>query len=462
MPVEVDSDRWERRLKLLAEEYRVPGATLGILRHRQDWADEVTVMATGVLNKQTGVPTTADSLFQIGSITKVWTATVVMQLVERGLLELDTPVVEVLPNLRLGDSGVTSQVTLHHLLTHTSGIEGDLFLDTGRGDDCLEQFVVRLREFPQNHPPGATWSYCNSGYTLTGRVIEHVVGTTWDKAMRNRLFEPLGLIHTVTLPEEALLFRTAVGHVGEEVGDPYRAPTWVLPRSTGPAGLITASAANVLAFARIHLSGGLAADGSRLLREETIATMANHHAERPDNHPVSDSWGLGWARYLWDGWRILGHDGGTIGQSAFLRVCPEAGLAVVLLTNGGHSGNLYEDLFREIFGDLAGIALPPPLQPPSDRISVDCRPHAGTYERVGSRLEVYSDGGMRLRETVTGPLAHYVPDPTKEYGLVPVSDNLFALRPPGARMWTPVTFFSLPSGRRYVHFRGRATPKVDH
>ena len=167
-------------------------------------------------------PATADSLFQIGSITKVWTATVVMQLVDEGLLELDTPVVEVLPELRLSDPDVTKSVTIRHLLTHTSGIDGDVFTDTGRGDDCLEKYVDLLAEAGQNHPLGATWSYCNSGFSLLGRVIEKLTGTTWDPALRDRLFTPLGLTRTVTLPEEALLHSAAVGHVdveGEQVAD---------------------------------------------------------------------------------------------------------------------------------------------------------------------------------------------------------------------------------------------------
>ena len=111
-------------------------------------------MTHGVLSLRTEAPTTADSLFQIGSITKVWTATVIMQLVDEGRLELDTPVVEVLPDLRLSDAEVTRTVTIRHLLTHTSGIDGDVFTDTGRGDECLERYVALLADVAQNHPLG--------------------------------------------------------------------------------------------------------------------------------------------------------------------------------------------------------------------------------------------------------------------------------------------------------------------
>lgn len=457
----IDADHWQRRLAALADRYRVPGAALGILRLRPDGDDELVQVAHGVLNKDTGVAATPDSLFQIGSITKVWTATVAMRLVDEGELELDAPVLDVLPELRLADSDATKRVTLRHLLTHTSGIDGDLFLDTGRGDDCLGRFVARLEEAAQTHPLGATWSYCNAGFSLLGRMIERLTGETWDRAMRERLFEPLGLARTVTLPEEALLYRTAVGHVGEEAGEPYRASAWVLPRSTGPAGLITAAVGDVLAFARLHLAGGLAPDGTRLLRETTVATMTEKHADLPDPHTLGDSWGLGWIRFTWDDRWLVGHDGNTIGQSAFLRVCPDEGLAVALLTNGGHTRDLYQELYRELFAELAAIAMPHPLGPPPEPVSVDMTPFVGTYERAGARIEVVVDGGEpTLRATVTGPLAVLVSEPTKQFRLVAVTENLFVVRAPKAESWMPVTFHALPSGERYVHFGARATPKL--
>ncbi|MFE2984869.1 hypothetical protein [Streptomyces sp. NPDC059262] len=83
------------------------------------------------------------------------------------------------------------------------------------------------------------------------------------------------------------------------------------------------------------------------------------------------------------------------------------------------------------------------------------------YERAGVRAEVLLTGeGLRLRQTLTGPLAELAPDPTQEYDLVPVSDSLFAFRAPESRTWTPVTFYTLPTGEPYVHYGVRAAPKV--
>ncbi|WP_341933318.1 serine hydrolase [Microbacterium sp. LWO14-1.2] len=462
-PAAIDAAHWQHRLDELARLHDVPGAQLGILRYDPEGRDEVVTAATGTLNADLPAASATvlpDSVFQIGSISKVWTATAVMRLIEQGAFTLDTPVVEIVPDLQLATEEFTRGVTVRHLLTHTSGIDGDVFTDTGRGDDCLEKYTELFPEIGVNHPLGATWSYCNSGFSLLGRVIESATGSVWDAAMRDLLFTPLGLTHTVTLPEEAILHSAAVGHV-ESGENPVIAPVWALPRSLGPAGLITARAADVLAFARLHLAGGVAADGTRLLEESTVAEMQAFQAEVPDKHILGDSWGLGWIRFDWNGERLYGHDGNTIGQAAFLRVHAESGVAVTLLTNGGHTRDLYEDLYREIFAELSGVTMQATVQPPAEPVEVDIAPFVGTYERASVRAEVFvGDDGPMLRTTVLGPLAELEPDPVDEYALTPYSDGVFALRAPGTQTWMTATFYTLPTGEEYLHFGARATPKV--
>src|ERR1700722_16308649 len=436
----IDVAHWQRRLAVLAERHKVPGASLGILRLGTDGRpDEVIGAAYGYANAPAKIEATTDTLFQIGSMSKVWTATLAMQLVDEGKLDLDAPVAEVLPELQLDDSETAKTVTMRHLLNHTSGIDGDVFTDTGRGDDCVEKYVGLMSGVKQNHPLGATWSYCNSGFTLAGRVIEKLTGLTWDAALRERIYAPLGLKHTVTLPEEALLFRAAAAHVDTRA-EPVLAPVWQLPRSLGPAGLITSIPADVLAFARLHLASSLAADGTRVLSADSAAAMTEFQAEVPDKYVLGDSWGIGWIRFGWDGQRLVGHDGNTIGQAAFLRVLPEAGLAGTLLPNGGHARDMYYELYREIFAELAGVGLPAAIAPPADSVEADITPHLGTYERAGVVMEVLADTGKHegptLRTTVTGPIAEMVPDPVDEYAMTPVSPDLWLVREPGPRTGT--------------------------
>src|SRR3954468_23579176 len=316
----IDIQHWRQRLALLADKHGVPGASLAVL------ADgEVADTAYGVLNRRTGAEATPDSLFQIGSITKVWTATLAMQLVDEGLLDLDEPIITYLPSFQVADPEVTRTVTTRHLLAHTSGIDGDLFLDTGRGDDCIERYVAACATLGQNHPLGATMSYCNSGYTVLGRLIEVLRGATWDTVLRERLFAPLGLMSAGTLPEEALLHRAAVGHITPPGGELQVTPMWGIYRSCGPAGLIHATAKDTLAFAKLHLADGVAADGTRVLSAESARAWREPQVDVPDRWTLGSQWGLGWILMDW-GRPVYGHDGNTLGQGGFLRIVPDSGV----------------------------------------------------------------------------------------------------------------------------------------
>jgi CubicO group peptidase (beta-lactamase class C family) len=462
----LDQQHWQQRLDELAAKHQVPGATLAVLRLGRDGADdELIEAATGVLNKATGVAVTTDSVFQIGSITKVWTATLVMQLVDEGKLDLDAPLVEVLPELQLGDPDVAKRVTMRHLLTHTSGIDGDVFTDTGRGDDVLAKYVAALADVAQNHPLGATFSYCNSGYSLAGRVVEVLTATTWDAVLRERVIEPLGLTHTSTLPEEAILHRAAVGHISPDPEqEPQPAPVWMLPRSLGPAGLVNATARDVTAFARLHLRGGLGPNGDAVLSAGSAAAMQAHQTELPDPYSLGDSWGLGWIRFDWHGTRVVGHDGTTIGQNAFLRLLPDpdgAGdLAVALWTNGGQPRDLFAELYAEVFGELAGVRPSEQLEPPAEAPGVELTRYVGTYERSSVTTEVFErDGGLVMRVIPTGPIAEESGATEEELELHPVEQGLFATRAPQSETWMAVVFYTLDNGAEYLHYGVRANPR---
>ena len=461
-PSRLDQQHWARRLDELAVRHHVVGASLAIRRVHEDGEDELIEAATGVLNKNTGYPVTTDSVFQIGSITKVWTTTMVMQLVDEGLLSLDTPVAELVPGLELGDQDVAKKVTMRHLLTHTSGLDGDVFTDTGRGDDCLQKYVDGLSDVAQNHPLGATFSYCNSGFVLAGRIIEVLTGKTWDVVLRERIIEPLGLTHTSTLPEEAMLGHVAVGHISPEPEQETQVvPTLLMPRSLGPAGLINATAAEVTSFARMHHVGGTAPDGTRVLSVDSVKQMQAHQVDLPEKYTLGDSWGVGWIRFEWDGERLYGHDGSTFGQNAYLKVLPSQGLSVALLTNGGHTTDLYNDLYREIFDEVAGVAMRDQLTPPTDAPQVELSSYVGTYERSSITSEVFErDGSLVIKVIPSGPTAEASGATVEELTLQPVEQGLFVTQPPGQESWLPVFFYDLPDGSPYLHYGARAQPKV--
>jgi CubicO group peptidase (beta-lactamase class C family) len=454
----LNAANWTARLNELATEARVPGAALGI------WAGGQEILAAaGELSAATKVSVTADSLFQVGSITKIWTATMIMQLVDEGQLSLDTTVAEVMPGARLGAGDLGGQVTVRHLLTHTSGIDGDVFTDTGRGDDCVERYVGLLAETPSVFTPGAAYSYCNSGFVVLGRIIEILDGQSWDESLRERLVGPLGITRTVTLPEEAILHRSAVGH--RRGGAPV--DVWSLPRGVGPAGLITAAAGNLLAFARLHLDGGVTAEGKRVVSEASVAAMQLAGAVIPEFSVPGSAVGLGWRLNRWGDRTIIGHDGDTIGQSAYLRIDPEAGVAACLLTNATESQTLYRQVFSEVFGPLTGATLPEPPRPAAaalrDGAAADLERHAGHYERVSRQFDVsVRDGQLRMVLTMTGNLAALTASEPEDLLLHPAdsSGTRFVLRSRDEDPWAPLSFGRLGDGTPYIYLGGRVTPRT--
>jgi hypothetical protein len=107
------------------------------------------------------------------------------------------------------------------------------------------------------------------------------------------------------------------------------------------------------------------------------------------------------------------------------------------------------------------VDMPAPIGPPAIPADADITPHLGVYERAGARLEVLpGDDGPVLRMTFTGPLTELLPDPVAEYPMTPAGPDLYLVREPDVQTWTPVTFYQLRTGERYVHFGARATPKT--
>jgi len=265
-------------------EWQIPGVTVAVLHD-----GKVETHGYGVISLETNYPTRPDTLFQVGSNSKVFTATLVMRLVEVGLLDLDTPVADYLPDLRLADPGAATTITLRHLLSHTSGLEGDRFEDTGEGDDAVGRYVAGAGDWAQNTAPGEFWSYCNSGFGLAGRIVEVAAGTTFEAAMKERVFVPLGLERSFYFAHEAIVYSAAAGHTqlpGEDV--PHVARPYHIGRRAHPAGGIIASAGDLLAFLRFHMGDGVV-NGERVLTVESMRAMQEPQVEIDDEQ----AWGIG-------------------------------------------------------------------------------------------------------------------------------------------------------------------------
>jgi CubicO group peptidase (beta-lactamase class C family) len=402
-------DRWlhERFAGLLAG-HRIPGAAIAIAV-----GDDVIEHAAGVLNNATGVEATPDSLFQVGSITKPLTATLVMQLADEGELELDAPVRRYLPGFRVADEGASAAITVRQLLTHTAGFGGDVFTDTGRNDDAVERYVAGLGEVEQQFPPGEMFSYNNAAYIVLGRIVEVLRDKPFAACLQEGLIDPLGLTHTVLGAERAIMFRAAVGHIGDKPGDPERpAPMWNLPASAAPAGsLLAMRPRDLLVFARMHLRGGLGPDGNAVLSRQSVAAMREQQVTLPPLGSGEDGWGLGWELGHWPGGEVFGHTGGTVGQTSVLRVVPGAEVAIAFVQNGGDVTTTVQEIFGFLLRELAGIELPPLPRPPAEPLSADPERYAGVYASPAGDLVVSADGDGRiwLEERPKGIFAELVP-----------------------------------------------------
>ncbi|MFI6997436.1 serine hydrolase domain-containing protein [Nocardia sp. NPDC050175] len=450
---------WQQRLDELRAAHHVPGASLAILVD-----GKVYEIASGVLHRGTGVPVTTDSVFLCGSIAKVYTATMIMRLVDQGKLDLDAVVADVLPEFATPDAEATKVITIRQLLSHTGGVTNDFNFDGGRGDNCLAEYVRAAREVALDCKPGTAMSYGGLGYIVLGRVIEVLTGTTWDQAVQDLLATPLGLDQLVTLPEQALKFRTAMSHLGEPGQYPDPAPEWdIMPRSVAPAARVITTAGDMVRFARMHLEAGRAADGTAVLSPEIVAAMQHREIDVPDKWSVSaDGWGLGWTTYDWNGIKGFGHDGAAIGQYAYLRAIPEAGVAVALLTNGGGARQLYAALFRELLAELAGVQMPEAFAPAEPPVQVAIAPFVGTYRRAGVVITVSNgdDGSAHM-------LYEFVDDmkdmsPPLSMDLTPVSATVFAASGAGPSFsedYMPVVFATLADGTEACYVGMRATPK---
>ncbi|WP_406638423.1 serine hydrolase [Amycolatopsis sp. WGS_07] len=455
---EIETWLQENFAALLAK-HQVPGAAIAVL------ADgEVIDHAAGVVNQGTGVESTVDSVFQIGSITKVWTTTLAMQLVDEGRLDLDRPVRDYLPEFALGDEEAAAAITVRQLTCHTAGFEGDIFTDTGPGDDCVEKLVATLSDVPQLFPPGERFSYNNAGYCVLGRVVEVLRGKCWDDCVREHLFAPLGLTHAASGPYDAIRYRAAIGHVSPKPDeDPVPAPVWALTRSNSPAGSTLAMRPrDLLTFVRMHLNEGKADDGTQVVLPESLLAMREPQTAVPYLGVMSAHWGLGWMLFDWDGGKVIGHDGGTIGQSAFLRVVPEQGVAIALLTNGGQPMHVYQEIFTKLLDELAGVTVPPLPEPNPAEAPADLSRYVGEYSSmVADTVVTEEDGKLWMERTPKGIFAEIGAPSGKEELLPCKGDTFVAMVPqvPGIYMAHAFVGDDGTGRAQFIH-TGRADRRV--
>jgi CubicO group peptidase (beta-lactamase class C family) len=379
--------RWEALTTFaseLREKLAVPGAVLGILTD-----GKTRMYSAGVTNLAHPLPVSEHALFQIGSITKTFTGTLIMRLVEAGELDLDTPIQSYVPEFRVQDSEATEKATIRHLLTHTGGWVGDFFVGTGMGMDAYPRYIASMAGLEQLAPLGTVWSYCNTGFSVLGAVIERVTGKPYEKALRHMLLEPLGLEMTYIDPLDVMTHRFVVGHSGGKPATP-----WHLERYAWSAGAITCTIGDLLRYAAFQLGDGCTQDGERLLTPESFAEMQRVHARLW----VDRGWGLSWSVDRFDGITRLAHGGATNGQKALLHLYPEHGFAVAVAANGGDSRTFNAQVTKRAAKDFIGLEIPTPR--PIQAEEAELEQYVGRYSRPFADLHVGCLAGRLVGQLV--------------------------------------------------------------
>ncbi len=446
-------------LPALLAEHDVPAAAVAV-----GLGDDVVEAAAGVLHLGTGVEADTDSVFQIGSVTKVWTATLVLQLVDEGLLDLDATVRTYLPDFRVADESASATMTVRQLLCHTAGFEGDVFTDTGRGDDCVEKLVATLDDVPQLFPPGELFSYNNAGYCVLGRIVEVAARGVLRRLPRRaphrparpdpRRAQPLRGDHVprrhgarAARPEGRAGARTLLG------ADPLQRPGRRDARDDRPRPR------RLRPDAPLRRRGGRRHPGAHA---GVGRGMRTHEVSLPDLRVLGTGWGLGWELFENVGVPMVGHDGNTVGQASFLRVVPELGLSVALLTNGGDPYGLFHDVVGHVLRELAGIELAGHPKPPADPEPLgDVSRYLGTFGNRVMQVVVSQDDEGRVWSEISPKGASPDPDSQGQRSeLVRLAPDVLIPLEPISGLHIPHAFVGSDGEGRaaWVHL-GRAVPR---
>lgn len=316
----------------------------------------------GSADLENDVAMTAEHVFRIGSVTKPFTAILVMQLVREGKLTLDQPVREVLSDL----PAAWSAVTVRQLLNHTSGIKSCTslpnFMELSRKPVTPEGVVATVRDEPLDFDPGTGWAYNNTGYVLLGMLVEKVEGRSFAESLRNRVTGPLGMEQTYFLSDADIVPKRARGYslrAGATAHAPFLDMGW--PFSAG------AMESTVLDLAKWDA----ALYGDKLLPQDTLETMWTR-TRLPNGE--EKGYGLGWAMDEANGSRIVQHSGGIHGFLSIVRRAPEKRLTVIVLVNSDSAAP--EGLAEDLMGFFD-----PSLAPPVTKAEEDRDPEATALDR---------------------------------------------------------------------------------
>ncbi len=362
------------------DQQRTPGLALAITNRE----GLLRVATYGFGDLKSRAPVRPDTLFEIGSISKSFTAIALLQVKEEGKFDLQAPVTKYLPWFQI--SSAFEPITGHHLLSHTAGIPRD------RDDmPASRMMAAALRDRATGYAPGKKFAYSNIGYQVLGYLLEDLTEQSYGELIRRRIFERVGMTSSEPIIRHETRRRLAVGYTTlyddrpAHRSHPVVEATW-LEHDAGD-GSIAATPADLAAYLRMLLNRG-AVPGGRILAEESFQLLIQRAISQGEN-----SWyGYGMGSSDEDGHKIISHAGGMVGYSSMLKGDLDTGLGVIVFINGpGSAGAVADFALKTVRAALECKELP--AMPASDpaRIS-NASDYAGGFAGIGKRLLLTAQG----------------------------------------------------------------------
>ncbi len=338
-----------------------PGAAIGIIKGDQ----LVYAQGFGVTSLETNTAITTDTLFRLGSTTKMFTSAALVKAAEEGKFKLDTPLGRYVRGL---DANV-ARVTVHQLLSHSSGLRDFAATVTSHNDDAIARMVRGWKDEVFFGAPGQVYSYSSPGYWLAGFVLEESGQQPYADEMKRLLFTPLRMNQTTLRPLEAMTFSLALGHklAGKQ-------PVIIRPafnnNAMGPAGSIYSSVNDLARWVIAFLNEGRL-DGTQVLSPALIAQLSAPHIALPGDVNRHHGYGLLVAQER--GLKIVAHGGFSTGYGSMLQMAPQQRVGVIVLTN--KSGETLPRVWQKALEMNLPFTPPPPepvVQPLTKAELTDC------------------------------------------------------------------------------------------
>jgi CubicO group peptidase (beta-lactamase class C family) len=293
--------------------------------------DDKVILAKGfgAANVETNTPVTPETLFQIGSVTKTFTTTLILLMAEDGKLKLDAPVGDYAKNI----NPRLAKVTLGQLLSHTSGIIDEPDEYGAQDESLMATYIRSWKDDYSLFDPGEVFSYSNSGFALAGFAAQEASaeGKLYAEIMNKHLFEPFGMKSTTFCPTVAMTFPLAVGHIAKLGEKPFVVRPLPQDARLYPAGTMYSNLNDLARFAVAFLNNGKI-EGKQIISHSVIEQMSKPRA-RQLSATDDTSYGYGLFMNTNRGVRRVWHDGSMTGYTASLLFVPEQRFAVIILSN---------------------------------------------------------------------------------------------------------------------------------